>query len=241
MQNQNLRNITIKNLKKTFPSGFQLGPIDVNFSGNSVYVLLGKNGAGKTTLFQLLTGSLDSSDGEILFEKDRMLPESFGLKRRIGYLPQNMNLPKWVTPRELLNYACGLYGLDHAKDRVKKEADFWDCTSFLDTPLSACSYGMSKRAGLALAHIHEPAVLILDEPTSGLDIYHIKALDLSIAKRRSSEKITIICTHDSHHAARSGDFAYIMDRGSLKSIDAWPEAGVLDRISMIEHEFFGGN
>ncbi len=233
-----MHNIDLKNLSKKFPSGFELGPLDYSFKAGKTTVVLGKNGAGKSTLFQLLTGSSDASAGEIHLGSERMIPENFRLKKACGYLPQNLALPKWASPRELLYYAGQLREGKSSHAKVLEAASYWDASQYLDKPVQACSYGMAKRVGLALATIHHPKFLILDEPSSGLDIFHIKALDNYISKRKSEGLLTILSTHDAHHAAKNGDEAIILENGKMNVLEIWPTLNILDRIQAIEEIFF---
>ncbi len=233
--------LDIVDLSKRYPGGFQLGPISLQIHAGETVALLGKNGAGKSTLFQLLTGSLDATTGNITLLGERMLPEAFALKRRIGYLPQNMHLPRWVTGGEILNYAAQLYQLEHAKAAVKAAADYWDCAGYLHKPLAACSYGMGKRVALALANLHDPELLILDEPTSGLDLYHIRSLEDRVLARQRAGKATIISTHDTHNAARLADRALIIEAGQIRALPNWAAANIIDRIALIEHTFFASS
>lgn len=230
--------LDIVDVNKKYPGGFHLGPISMQIKAGETIALLGKNGAGKSTLFQLITGSLDATSGSIHLLGERMIPEAFALKRRIGYLPQNMQLPRWVTGAEILNYAAHLYQLPNATAAVKTAADYWDCSSYLHKPLAACSYGMGKRVALALANLHEPDLLILDEPTSGLDLYHIRSLEDRVLARRAAGKATIISTHDTHNAARLADRALIIEAGQLRALPRWEESQIIDRIQLIENTFF---
>src|SRR5262245_15316231 len=98
--------LTTENLTKTFDGGFTLGPVSLRFPAGQTSIVLGKNGAGKSTLFQLLTGNLDASGGQIQLGGERLTPDRPDVKRRIGYLPQNPVLPRWVTGSEVLDYAA---------------------------------------------------------------------------------------------------------------------------------------
>ena len=89
-------------VKEVSPS-FTLGSIDISIKNGETVALIGPNGAGKTTLFQLITGNSDPTTGEISYKSERFRPEHFDTKRNFGYLSQDIALPQWVTPKELLN------------------------------------------------------------------------------------------------------------------------------------------
>ena len=229
--------VTCTDLQKDF-GDFALGPISIELFEGETVGLMGKNGAGKTTLFQLLTGNLDASSGEIHIDEVRMLPEQFLLKRRIGYLPQHMYLPPWATGYELLNYAAQLHEIQDPDKRLEQLTQQFDCKDFLHIPIAKCSHGMQKRIGLAIACMHKPDFLILDEPFSGLDIFHIQALKLEIQSRQDSGLSTLICTHIAPYAAKLCQRMLVMERGSLTTCDSWDSKNQIERIDWIENFFF---
>lgn len=225
-------------LTKSFDGGFQLGPVSLELGQGSTVVILGKNGAGKSTLFQLLTGNLDATGGEVRFGGAKLTPDRPDLKRKIGYLPQNPVLPKWVTGREILDYAAALQALPKADQRVEQSEAYWDCASYNKKPLATLSYGMQKRVGLALATLADPDLLILDEPHSGLDLFHVKALDDEILRRAKAGKATVLSTHVTAFAAAVADRVHVIAGGNLAPLEGWETRTFLDRIALIESTFF---
>ena len=105
--------------------------------------------------------------------------------------------------------------------------------------MAACSHGMQKRIGLGLATIHEPKVLILDEPFSGLDLFHIKALNDTIASRAAAGLITILSTHIAPYTAALCQEVYVVDRGTVAPLIPWSDAAPPARVEIIERSFFG--
>lgn len=229
--------IEIQSVTKKFSKGgFCLGPIQLKLAGGDTLALLGQNGAGKTTLFQLLTGNDEPTEGKIFVRGERVTVESFQLKRTIGYMPQHLSLPKWVTGYEILAYAASLYELDESKP--EESIRYWDCEDFKDRPLGSCSHGMQKRISLALSTIHNPDLLILDEPFSGLDLFHIKALEELIKKRTASQLATILCTHIAPYAAKLCNRAAIIKSGNMELISGWSPKEAEKNTSLMESLFF---
>ena len=231
--------LAISGLKKEFASGFVLGPLDFTLGSGATIGLVGKNGAGKTTSFQLLTGNLDATAGEIRLAGRRLTPDTAELKREVGYLPQDPVLPEWASGHEVLSYAARLYGLPHIEERVTSAEDLWDCASYKRKPLGTLSYGMQKRVGLALATLHEPAYLILDEPFSGLDLNHIKTLEGMIAGRTQRGHITILSTHVLSFCARLCTEVLILADGKWSKVAPWDALSLEAREAEIESRFFG--
>lgn len=231
--------LTVDQLTKSYDGGFTLGPVSLDFPAGEVAIVLGKNGAGKSTLFQLLTGNLDATDGAVRLGGERVTPDQPQVKRRIGYLPQNPVLPRWVTGHEILTYAARLYELKDPDVQVARAERGWDCDGFKNKPLATLSYGMQKRVGLALATLADPDLLILDEPHSGLDLFHVKALDDEILRRRAAGKTTVLSTHVAAFAAGVGDRVLKVEAGQAREVAGFREEGFLERIRLIEATFFG--
>lgn len=229
--------LTTKALTKRFPAGFGLGPVDVTLAAGMTMGCIGPNGAGKSTFFQLITGNLDPTAGEVRLGGDKVTPDTPAVKRRFGYLPQEPQLPRWVTARELLDYAGALYELDGRDAKITASLAHWDVTSYAHKPLGALSYGMLKRVGLALATLHDPQVLILDEPHSGLDLTHIRALDHTLAERRAHRRTTIMSTHVAPFAAKLCDDVLVISAGRVQPLAGWRGAGEAERVKLIEAAF----
>ena len=230
--------LSLKDLQKTFPSsGFQLGPLNFDLNPGDRLALFGKNGAGKSTMFQLITGHLTPDSGEIHVLGQRMLVESFELKKRIGYLPQNLELPRWVSAYDIITYALRLYEFDQLAERRHEVLEHWDAAYYAYKPLGACSYGMQKRVALALATLHNPELLILDEPFSGLDLFHIRTLENLIAGR-GPRQVTIVSTHVASHVAKLCERAATIRDGRYEETLSWPKAPFMDRLDLMEEQFF---
>jgi len=225
-------------VEKVFGAEFRLGPLNFALQPGETVAVMGKNGAGKSTLFQICTGNLDATAGTVLFAGEKLTPENFALKRRIGYLPQGLGLPRWVTAHEFLHYATSLMALPNPVATIAAALVYWDCVGFQHRPLAACSHGMQKRVGLALATIHDPELLLLDEPFSGLDLFHTRALVDKIRERSRTGKTTIICTHIAPYAAALCSQALIISDGQVRSLAGWQGGSESQRIKLIEDCFF---
>ncbi|RZA15054.1 MAG: ABC transporter ATP-binding protein, partial [Proteobacteria bacterium] len=216
--------LSLSGLQKGFPSsGFQLGPLNVEMKAGERLALFGKNGAGKTTLFQLITGHMTADSGEIRLFGEKMHPSAFELKKRIGYLPQHLELPRWVSAHDIITYALKLHGFEDLKKRRDEVLALWDSSDYAFKPLGACSYGMQKRVALALATLHNPELLILDEPFSGLDLFHIRTLEDLLSARRS-DQLTIVSTHVASHVAKLCNKAATIREGKFDEISEWSAA-----------------
>ncbi len=219
-----------------FGSRFHLGPVNAEFNAGEVVGVLGKNGAGKSTLFNLLTGTSDAVSGDVLLVGKKLRTDTPELKRLIGYLPQHHVLPPWSTPVEILDYAATLLAVE--KNGLSEVLAYWDLTEFKSKPLQTLSYGTQKRVALAVATFAAPPVAILDEPFSGLDIYHIRALEIELKRRKDLGLISLVSTHIVSQTASLCDRVLIVKDGNLKELSPWTQIGYEGRTELILKEFF---
>jgi len=145
----------------------------VSFEAQSgVLGLLGPNGSGKTTLMSIMATLLDPSAGTIRVDGLDVRKNKPEIRRRIGYLPQDVGLYPNLTVFETLEYMGLLYNLDDPADlrrRIDRSMERLNLTRLRDRQVQTLSGGMRQRVALAQAILPEPSVLIVDEPTAGLD------------------------------------------------------------------------
>ncbi len=143
--------------------------VDFQVRAHEIFGLLGPNGSGKSTIIKMILGLLHKSRGRLtVFGRE---PTDVAIKKRIGFLPEESYLYRFLNPRETLDYYGRLFGLDHRtrKRRVDELLEMAGLAHVAHRPLGEFSKGMARRIGLAQALINDPDFLILDEPTSGLD------------------------------------------------------------------------
>ncbi|MBY0112838.1 MAG: ABC transporter ATP-binding protein [Phycisphaerales bacterium] len=151
-----------------------------------VFGLLGPNGSGKSTTIKLLLGLLKPTSGRIaVFGKS---PYDVGVKRRIGYLPEESYLYQFLNARETLEYYAKLFELDYKtrQRRIDELIDMVGLSGAQFRPVRDYSKGMQRRIGIAQALINDPDFLILDEPTTGLDpvgTRQVKDLIIELGRR----------------------------------------------------------
>lgn len=234
--------VTVKaiDLKREWPSGFTLGPINFEAKAGETIAVFGKNGAGKSTFFQLLSGSIDRTDGDLKILGSKMNPDASTLRRRVGYLPQESTLPEWTTADEILTYAAKLLELPNPDQMVEQQLKRWDALDWRHRPICKSSHGMQRRIGLAVSMIHDPDVLILDEPFNALDIVNGRTLQQAIKERSRHGKITLISIHTPLLAAEICPRAILIEAGQVSELTTWSSLSLTERSHLIETRFFGG-
>ena len=143
--------------------------IDFEIHRHEIFGLLGPNGSGKSTTIKMILGLLHKSSGRLsVFNRE---PSDVAVKGRIGYLPEESYLYRYLDARETLDYYGRIFGLDRRtrNRRIDELLDMVGLAQVKRRAVGEYSKGMSRRLGLAQALINDPELLILDEPTSGLD------------------------------------------------------------------------
>ncbi len=143
--------------------------IDFDIRRGEIFGLLGPNGSGKSTTIKMILGLLHKSKGRLLvFGKD---PSDVAVKKRIGYLPEESYMYRFLNPEETLDYYAKLFGIAR-RERARRVGELLEMVGLQQVRHRAVgefSKGMTRRLGLAQALVNDPEFLILDEPTSGLD------------------------------------------------------------------------
>lgn len=139
---------------------------------NGVFGLLGENGAGKTTLMRVLTTVLTPTSGTVSMDGILYCEGNYPkIQRRIGYLPQEIDLYPGLTVQECLEYMGDLAGVpkEECRKRIQYYLEKTSLTEHQKKKMKQLSGGMKRRVGLVQALLNEPKFLIVDEPTTGLD------------------------------------------------------------------------
>ena len=193
--------IAVRGLTKVFkdfwgrPKARAVDGVDFEVRKGEVFGLLGPNGSGKSTTVKMLLGLLYPTKGHIeVFGKS---PRHVATKARIGYLPEESYLYRYLNSHETLDFFGNLFHLtnDERRQRAEQLLDMVGLTQTRTRTVGEFSKGMQRRIGLAQALINDPDLVILDEPTAGLDpigCREVKDLILALARRG---KTVILSSH----------------------------------------------
>jgi ABC-2 type transport system ATP-binding protein len=163
--------IKVKNLVKRYGDLVALDHLSLSVEEGEIFGLLGPNGSGKTTAINCILSLLKYDKGEIeLFDKP-MTPESYGIKRDIGIVMQNVAVYNELTVYENIDYFCGLYIQDRIlrKKLVDEAIEFVGLDEFRKFYPKKLSGGLLRRLNIACGIAHKPRLIILDEPTVAVD------------------------------------------------------------------------
>ena len=158
--------LQLKHLKKYYGNSRGIEDVSLKLNKGDIYGFIGPNGAGKSTTIRTIMGLINITSGSIYFNGKELDFDDPNIKRKIGYMPSEINLYDDMTVKEIFDFHESFYEKNLTKRRKELVKNFK-----IDEKkkIEDLSLGNLKKVGIVLALMHEPELLILDEPTSGLD------------------------------------------------------------------------
>lgn len=189
--------LSIKQLNKTYANGVKaINDVSLEIP-NGMFGLLGPNGAGKSSLMRTIATLQDPDSGSIHFDGLDVLKDKEGLRRQLGYLPQDFGVYPKVSAETLLNHFAVLKGLTEkgprkeAVEALLQQTNLWEARK---RNLGTYSGGMRQRFGIAQALLGAPRLVIVDEPTAGLDPDERNRF-LNLLAKIGEQVVVILSTH----------------------------------------------
>lgn len=239
-----------------------LGPVDLAFD-RGVTGLLGPNGAGKTTLLRIAATSIASDAGSVrLLGRDPQASHAdlTEIRRRLGYLPQELGYPSDMTTFGFVEYLAVLKewnDRDRRTREVRRVLDLVGLGDLAATKVGRLSGGQRRRVGLAQALLGDPRVLVLDEPTTGLDPAQRADLRRTLSVVAGSCTV-LLSTHQTEDVAALCERVVVLTRGGVRfdgavtelvataadlvwlADEPWPDAVASWRTGTGRHHVVGG-
>jgi ABC-2 type transport system ATP-binding protein len=187
--------VETSSLVRRFGDFTAVAALDLRVERGRFFGFLGPNGAGKSTTIKMLTGLLAPTSGRIRVLGLDLRAEPLEVKRRIGVVPEDLNLFERLTGREMLTFTGRMYGLSKTEiaERTAELLDLMELDADPRKLIVEYSHGMKKKLSLACALIHRPEVLFLDEPFEGIDVIASRTLKDLLA-RLTSRGLTVFLT-----------------------------------------------
>ena len=183
------------NLVRQFGDFVAVDNLNLTLRRGSFFGFLGPNGAGKSTTIKMLTGLLAPTSGKIRVLGRDLAQEPLEVKRRIGVVPEDLNLFERLTGAEMLAFTGRMYGLGKT-EIAERSPELLDLMELRDEPkklIVEYSHGMKKKLSLACALIHRPEILFLDEPFEGVDAIASRTLK-DLLSRLTARGLTVFLT-----------------------------------------------
>jgi ABC-2 type transport system ATP-binding protein len=208
--------ITIKDLSKTYASGFEaLKNVSLTIRRGEIFALLGPNGAGKTTLIGVICGLVNASKGSVVADGHDIVTDYRAARSKIGLVPQELSTDLFETVWATVSFSRGLFGKPKNPahlEKVLRDLSLWDKR---DSKIMTLSGGMKRRVLIAKALSHEPKILFLDEPTAGVDVALRKGMWEMVRSLRAGGVTVILTTHYIEEAQQMADRIGVIDKGEI--------------------------
>lgn len=191
--------IQLNKLSKNYGSIKAVDNLDLTINKGEIFGLLGPNGAGKTTSILMMLGLTEPNSGTAMVCNENATRNPIRVKRKVGYLPDNVGFYDQMTAMENLIFIARLNGFSYeeATDSALDVLEKVGLSAVVNQKVGTFSRGMKQRLGLADVLIKKPEVVILDEPTLGIDPRGVNEFLTLIKKLSREEGLTVLLS--SHH------------------------------------------
>jgi gliding motility-associated transport system ATP-binding protein len=228
--------IEVRELTKRYGDLVAVDRVSFTARKGEVVGFLGPNGAGKTTTMRIITGFLPATYGTVKVEDFDIFDDSYEVRKRTGYLPENPPIYADMTVTSYLQFVGRIKGIPRAalNDAVDRALTRCGLTDVTRRVLGHLSKGYRQRVGLAQAIIHEPSVLVLDEPTIGLDPRQIVDIR-SLVRELAAERTVILSTHILQEVVQICQKVVIINQGRVvveEQIETLTQGATLEEVFM---------
>ncbi|MDE2344408.1 MAG: ABC transporter ATP-binding protein [Betaproteobacteria bacterium] len=213
--------ISVKNLSKTYASGFRaLKGINLDIHRGEIFALLGPNGAGKTTLISIICGIVNPSEGSVHVDGCHIIDNYRQARSLIGLVPQELATDAFESVWATVSFSRGLFGKAPNPAHIEKVLRALSLWEKKDSRVMTLSGGMKRRLLIAKALSHEPKVLFLDEPTAGVDVSLRKDMWQLVRSLRETGVTIILTTHYIEEAEEMADRVGVIRNGEIILVEA---------------------
>jgi ABC-2 type transport system ATP-binding protein len=230
--------VEIRGLTKTYKGGHgmpamtALDRVDLDIPRGALFGLLGPNGAGKSTLINIMAGLVNKTAGTVRLWDIDIDKKPRQARAAIGVVPQELNLDAFFTPREMLAFQAGLYGVPRAERHTMELLEAVGLADKADAYARTLSGGMRRRLMVAKAMVHSPPILVLDEPTAGVDVELRQQLWAQVRALNAAGTTVLLTTHYLEEAEELCDTIAIINHGEV--IAREPTESLLQRLDRKE-------
>lgn len=209
--------IEIKHVTKTFGTKKAVDDLDLTIPTGEIIGFIGPNGAGKTTTIKMMTGVLNSDEGDILINGKSIQKEPLEAKRQFGLVPDSPDMFLRLKGIEYLNFMGDIYEVDTQvrQQRIEALAETFEMKEALNDKILSYSHGMRQKIIIMGVLINEPEVWILDEPMTGLDPQSSFRLKQMMKEHAAKGKTVFFSTHVLEVAEKLCDKIAIIAHGKM--------------------------
>jgi len=218
--------LVTKELGRSFGDITALKDVTISVPEGETFGLLGPNGAGKSTLVRILMTLIAPTSGSAnVFDLD-VTKQSFEVRKLVGYVPQEVSVDWWQTPRQILRMLGPFYHVPKSslEGMIEDALGVVELDDRADDVTKTFSGGMKRRLDIATALLHKPRMLVLDEPTLGLDVETRRKIWEYIKRLKEEGMTLLLTTHYLDEMEELSDRIAILDKGEIRAV------GMLDEL-----------
>ncbi|MBC8514355.1 ABC transporter ATP-binding protein [bacterium] len=210
--------ITFSGVHKSYGDNDVLKGVDFTVSEGTIHGYLGPNGAGKSTSLKLLLGLLVPDKGRVSIAGLNPATHPVEVRKRIGFVPEELSLYEHLTPYEFLHVLGEIHGMvrDSAEERMNNLLELFGINHVKHHLLSSFSRGMKQKVMISAALLHDPDVLLLDEPLSGMDVNAVLIFRDLIRQLANEGKTIIYSSHIIEVVERVCDRVTLLLEGQIR-------------------------
>ena len=210
--------IKIDKVSKSYVKGKKsVDSLSLEIKNGEIFGFLGPNGAGKTTTIKMITGILNSDEGEITIDGKNIKTEPVEAKKQFGYVPDSPDMFLKLKGIDYLNFIADIYEVpaDERKQKIEYLAREFEIYDNLQDTLQSYSHGMRQKILVISVLLHNPKNWILDEPMTGLDPKSSFKLKELMKKHTKQGNSVFFSTHILEVAEKLCDRVGIINKGKL--------------------------
>ncbi|MDR3585455.1 MAG: ABC transporter ATP-binding protein [Desulfosporosinus sp.] len=231
--------VTIKDLKITFGSKEVLKGISLEIYRGQIIGYIGPNGAGKSTTVKILLGLVDGYSGEIRIFGEDISRGDVEYKRKIGYVPETVEIYENLTAYEYLTFIGEVYGLglEQVNKKAKKLMALLGIEDVYHSRISSYSKGMKQKLLIISSMIHNPDILFLDEPLSGLDANSVMIVKEILAELAALGKTIFYSSHIMDVVEKISSRIILINEGQIVADGSFAELQEMSKQGSLEQIF----
>ncbi|MGC2656584.1 MAG: ABC transporter ATP-binding protein [Bryobacteraceae bacterium] len=231
--------LELRNVSKRFSGIVAVDNVSFSARPGEITGYLGPNGSGKSTTMKMITGLIEMSTGQILFDGVPIQQDPNQYKQRLGYVPEDPHLYAHLTGFEYLTMVGQLRDLPGRSTAVRIDGLLRSFSLHGDRHVAISSYskGMRQKVLLSAALLHNPDLILLDEPFSGLDVGSALVLRSLIQELAARGKVILFSSHELETVERVCSHVVILHRGKVVADDSIGHLRTLMSLPTLEDIF----
>ncbi|MCQ6277092.1 ABC transporter ATP-binding protein [Bacillus sp. V3B] len=216
--------IHMKNIDKKYGKYQLLKGVSLDIHEGEIFGLLGENGAGKSTLVSILATVLKPSAGSVVMKGLDLSKHKKQIRQMIGFVPQEIALWEEFTVKENFHFWSRFVSVKPSEEKLLELCEAVSLRDKWNEKVSNLSGGMKRKLNIAVALIHDPAILLMDEPTVGIDLQSKLEINQYMKKMAQQGKTIVYITHDIHEMIHLCDRVGVLSKGGIRFVGTLEEA-----------------